>query len=115
MRPDLVLIMCGTVGLHNVQKTQPSSSQTVIDLVALHRMPSRTLSDVENGCPFSLLATLSWHFAHVLRVQADIDRTPMQKGARKQQRLLSQLLGYRRTLQLLLELSPDRVIFPACR
>ena len=49
MRPDRVLITCEALGLNHVQATQSSSSHIVIDLAAILSVPSRTLSNGENG------------------------------------------------------------------
>ena len=51
MRPDRVLISCAAPGLRRVQATQSSSSHIVIDLAAILRVPSRTLSNSENDFP----------------------------------------------------------------
>ena len=48
MRPVRVLISCEARGLHCVQATQASSSHIVIDLAAIRRVPSRTLSNNES-------------------------------------------------------------------
>ena len=48
MRPDRVLITCEALGLHQVEETQAASSHMVIDLAAILRVPSRTLSNSES-------------------------------------------------------------------
>ena len=51
MRPDRALITCEALGLRHVQATQASSSHIVIDLAAILRVPSRTLSNSESDLP----------------------------------------------------------------
>ena len=51
MRPDRVLISSESLGLHNVQSPQASSSHIVIYLVAIRRVPSRILSTSESDVP----------------------------------------------------------------
>jgi len=51
MQLDRVLVTCEALGLLHVQATQASSSHIVIELVAIQRAPSRTLSNSESDFP----------------------------------------------------------------